>query len=210
MGDKGKWDWARPTWDIKIDKDRRFVLKQEMKEMDRVVFHTSHSLSIPLRHPHPTPPHHPSLHHMLTFFGEETRQPSVWNEVSGLRRWWRKITYSNHQTTHTHTLSPTLAATLQHTDMLLKGCHDNSLKFPVGERVSVCVQPSRVISRLPEKVRVFFFFFSSSSSFCSNVQFKDNLRTASCQIIPPLLSRDTESLFRLMSPAVEKRRLPPS
>lgn len=31
--------------DIKIDKDIRFLLKQEMKEMD---FHTSHSLSIPL------------------------------------------------------------------------------------------------------------------------------------------------------------------
>lgn len=35
--------------DIKIDKNIRFLLRQEMKEMDCAVFHTSVSLSIPLR-----------------------------------------------------------------------------------------------------------------------------------------------------------------
>lgn len=43
--------------DIKIDKDIRFLLKQEMKEMDWDVFHTSHSLPTPLRRPLLPPSH---------------------------------------------------------------------------------------------------------------------------------------------------------
>lgn len=90
--------------DIKIDKDIRFLLRQEMKEMDWVVFHTSHSLSIPLRHPPLLPP--PLA---CWLFGKETESVSVkWGQRS--HRWW-KFTYSTHQTTdgHTHpvcTLSP--------------------------------------------------------------------------------------------------------
>lgn len=130
--------------DIKIDKDIRFLLRQEMKEMDWVVFHTSHSLSIPLRRP-PS-----SLHHMLTFWKRDRiRQCEMRSAIASLME--NHLQYPpDHGRTHAHThtagqyvhflfraLSPT------HTDVLLKGCHDNSLKFPVGqsecESLCVCV-----------------------------------------------------------------------
>lgn len=69
-----------------------------------------------------------------------------------------KITYSNHQTTETHTqmgeyvlyvLSNTRSLSQRHTDVLLRGCHDNYLKFPIGqdecESLCVCGKCNRVV-----------------------------------------------------------------
>lgn len=82
--------------DIKIDKDIRFFLRQEMKEMDWVVFHTSHSLSIPLRRPllPPSP----------ADFLEKRQNLSLCEMRSVITSLMENhLQYRNHQTTNRHT-----------------------------------------------------------------------------------------------------------
>lgn len=103
---------------VKIDTDMRLLLRQEMKETDRVVFHTSHSLSTP--------------------GSWKTREPV--SEKRG-QRWKNR---SVHRSTDGHELTLTEGklgslATHTHTDVLLYGCHDNRFH---SVRMGVCMESS--------------------------------------------------------------------
>lgn len=101
--------------DIKIDKDIRFLLRQEMKEMDWVVFHTSHSLSIPLRR---TPPLSSPLPPSHADFLEKRQNPSVWNEVSDRGADGKSPTVPSRPRTDSHTARGVRTLSLLHPQSL--------------------------------------------------------------------------------------------